>query len=257
MQQYTVYLYLPTALHVSGGICTHHQKLISLYLQYLALLRPLLLRQVAVTVSIMPYTVDTVIWAPDDSWGYHPKHVEKFADINKLCIGASCWIINDTYYAMHGPLNIKFRSSFLRKISAEHSKVRRQTWSFMESTVRESWLIREADASSVSSNKRTRALPCQSHLSLPRVNKRLCVLLLSSQKLFENDRICRLFLEIRQFRCIVQHWLWFLRFAFWSRSLSVVATVLRRDIRYRNVCSSHKSSVNARDHQSISSFFFV
>jgi len=39
MQQYRVYLYLQTALHVSGGISTHHQELISLYLQYLALLR--------------------------------------------------------------------------------------------------------------------------------------------------------------------------------------------------------------------------
>ena len=43
MQQYTVYLYLQIALHVSGGISTHHQELISLFLQYLALLRPLLL----------------------------------------------------------------------------------------------------------------------------------------------------------------------------------------------------------------------
>ena len=58
MQQYTVYLYLQTALHISGGISTHHQELISLYVQYLALLRPLLLpvvsvssRQVAVTGS--------------------------------------------------------------------------------------------------------------------------------------------------------------------------------------------------------------
>ena len=33
MQQYTVYLYLSTALHVSGCICTHHQELMSLYLQ--------------------------------------------------------------------------------------------------------------------------------------------------------------------------------------------------------------------------------
>jgi len=37
MQLYTVYLYLESALHVSGGISTHHQELIS---QYLALLRP-------------------------------------------------------------------------------------------------------------------------------------------------------------------------------------------------------------------------
>ena len=39
----TVYLYLQTALHVSGVISTHHQELISLHLQYLTLLRPLLL----------------------------------------------------------------------------------------------------------------------------------------------------------------------------------------------------------------------
>ena len=49
MQQYTVYLYRQTALHVSGGICTHHDGLISLDLQYLALLRPLLLPVVSVT----------------------------------------------------------------------------------------------------------------------------------------------------------------------------------------------------------------
>ena len=79
MQQYTVYLYLQTALHVSGGISIHHQELISLYLQYLVLLRPL-----------MPDTVDKVIWAPGDEWRYHPKHVEQFAGINKLYIVASC-----------------------------------------------------------------------------------------------------------------------------------------------------------------------
>ena len=50
MQQYTVYLYLQTAVRVSGGISTHHQELISLLLQY-----------VAVTVSLMPDTVDIVI----------------------------------------------------------------------------------------------------------------------------------------------------------------------------------------------------
>ena len=53
-------------------------------------------QQAAVTVSLMPDTVDTVIWATDDGWRYHPKHVEQFADINKLYIVASCWIIIDT-----------------------------------------------------------------------------------------------------------------------------------------------------------------
>jgi hypothetical protein len=33
MQRYTVYLYLETALHVSGGNSTHHQERLQLYLQ--------------------------------------------------------------------------------------------------------------------------------------------------------------------------------------------------------------------------------
>jgi len=49
--------------------------------------------QVAVTVSLMPDTADTVILAPDYGWRYHPKHGEKFTDINKLYIVVSCWII--------------------------------------------------------------------------------------------------------------------------------------------------------------------
>jgi len=32
MQRYTVYLYMETALHVSGGTTTHHQECIQLYL---------------------------------------------------------------------------------------------------------------------------------------------------------------------------------------------------------------------------------
>ena len=43
MQLYTVYLSLETALHVSGGISTHHQERIQLYLQHLVLVKPLLL----------------------------------------------------------------------------------------------------------------------------------------------------------------------------------------------------------------------
>jgi len=40
----------------------------------------------------MPDAVDTVVCTPDDGCRYHPKHVEQFADINKLCKVASCWI---------------------------------------------------------------------------------------------------------------------------------------------------------------------
>jgi hypothetical protein len=43
MQRYTVYLYLETTLHVSGGISTHHQERIQLYLQHLVFFKPLLL----------------------------------------------------------------------------------------------------------------------------------------------------------------------------------------------------------------------
>jgi hypothetical protein len=39
----------------------------------------------------MPDAVDTVVCAPD-VWKYHPKHVEQFPDISKLCNVASCWI---------------------------------------------------------------------------------------------------------------------------------------------------------------------
>ena len=51
MQQYTFYLYLSIALHVSGGISTHLQELITLYLQYLVLMGPLLLPIVDVGTS--------------------------------------------------------------------------------------------------------------------------------------------------------------------------------------------------------------
>jgi hypothetical protein len=43
MQGYTVYLYLETALHVSGGTSNHHQERIQLYLQHLVFVTPLLL----------------------------------------------------------------------------------------------------------------------------------------------------------------------------------------------------------------------
>jgi hypothetical protein len=43
MQRYTVYLYLETAVHVSGGTSTYHQEHIQLYLQHLVFVTPLLL----------------------------------------------------------------------------------------------------------------------------------------------------------------------------------------------------------------------
>jgi hypothetical protein len=40
----------------------------------------------------MADAVDTVVCVPDDGWKYHPKHVEQFIAINKLCNVAFCWI---------------------------------------------------------------------------------------------------------------------------------------------------------------------
>jgi hypothetical protein len=48
MQRYTIYLYLETALHISGCISTHHQERIQLYLQHLVFVTPLLLSVVIV-----------------------------------------------------------------------------------------------------------------------------------------------------------------------------------------------------------------
>ena len=43
MQRNTVYFYLETALHVSGGTTTHHQERKQFYLQHLVFITPLLL----------------------------------------------------------------------------------------------------------------------------------------------------------------------------------------------------------------------
>jgi hypothetical protein len=43
MQRYTIYLYLESVLHVSGGTSTHHQERIQLYLQHLVFVTTLLL----------------------------------------------------------------------------------------------------------------------------------------------------------------------------------------------------------------------
>jgi hypothetical protein len=82
MQRYTVLLYLETALHISLGTSTHHQEHIQLYLQHLLF----------VTLLLPPDDDNTVVYAPDDGWRYHPKHVEQFPDIIKLCNVASCSI---------------------------------------------------------------------------------------------------------------------------------------------------------------------
>jgi len=89
MQLYTVYLYLETVLHVSGIIFTHHKERIQLYFQHLVFVTPLLLPAAIAAGSSNGLTisdaVNTVVCAIYDGWKYHPKRVEQFPYINKLC----------------------------------------------------------------------------------------------------------------------------------------------------------------------------
>jgi len=59
MQRYTIYLFLESPLHVSGGTSTHHQEHTQLHLQYLALVKPYLL-PVAIVEELELLTVQTL-----------------------------------------------------------------------------------------------------------------------------------------------------------------------------------------------------
>jgi hypothetical protein len=108
MQLYTVYIHLETALRVSGGISTHHQERIQLYLQHLVFVTPLLLP--ADIAAGSSDGVDTVVCAADDGWEYHPKHVEQFPDINKLYNVASCWMYTGILLGAHPILHVSRKS---------------------------------------------------------------------------------------------------------------------------------------------------
>ena len=100
MQLYTVYLYLETALHGSGGTSTHHQERIQLYLEQLVFVT-LLLLSAAIVEELE--TGLSVLWVTDDGRKYHTKHVEQFPDINKLCNVASCWTYIGIYLQCTDP----------------------------------------------------------------------------------------------------------------------------------------------------------
>ena len=75
--------------------CSFHSSSLTVTGQYLNMHHGswiTLSRHVAVTMWQIPDAVDTVVCAPNDGWRYHPKHVEQFPDINKLCKATSCWI---------------------------------------------------------------------------------------------------------------------------------------------------------------------
>jgi hypothetical protein len=52
MQRHTVYLYLETTLHVSGGTSTHHQERMQLYLQHLVFVTTPLLLSAAIVEEL-------------------------------------------------------------------------------------------------------------------------------------------------------------------------------------------------------------
>jgi hypothetical protein len=54
MQRYTVYLFLETALHVSGGTSTKHQERIQLYLQHLVFVTTPLVLSAAIVEELEP-----------------------------------------------------------------------------------------------------------------------------------------------------------------------------------------------------------
>jgi len=94
MKRYTAYLYLETAVHVSGGTSTNHQEHTQLFLQHLVLVKPLLL-PAAIVEEV--------------------EHVEQFPDINLMCNVASCWIYIGIYLRCTDPLTLNIR--FLCHIS--------------------------------------------------------------------------------------------------------------------------------------------
>jgi len=46
----------------------------------------------------VPVAVNTVVCAPDCGWRYHPKHVERLQNYNKIYVVASRWTIIDIKY---------------------------------------------------------------------------------------------------------------------------------------------------------------
>ena len=105
MQRYTVYLYLETALHVSGGTFTHHQEHIQLYLRHLLLFTATWRYSLYMpdhdqqrsnrhAPTVKPEAPSAVV----RSWWWaemRPKHVEPHINVKYLTCEtvASCWLI--------------------------------------------------------------------------------------------------------------------------------------------------------------------
>jgi len=88
--------YLKTALHVSGGNFTHHQKRKQFYLQHLVFVRPLLLPAAIAAGSSNGLTNTRCCrYSCLRSWRWAmvpPETCRAVFRWNKLCNVASCWI---------------------------------------------------------------------------------------------------------------------------------------------------------------------
>ena len=132
MQLYTVYLYLETALHVSGGTSTHRQERIQLYLQHLVFVTPLML-PAAIVEEL--------------------EHVEQFPDINKLCNVAACWIYVGKYIGLPVKYPV-FLSDVDEVFEYISNKMQRYTFYFI-------WKLLPATKAAGSSNGLTNTRCCR------------------------------------------------------------------------------------------------
>ena len=110
-----------------GWYFTHYQELITLYLQYLALMRPLLLPVMSAAGWELQFSglinARYCRYSDMSSWWrmkYHHKHAEQLTDLNKVYSVASCWIIIAIYYTMHSLLNVKKKIHSLVMISKDN-----------------------------------------------------------------------------------------------------------------------------------------
>jgi hypothetical protein len=88
MQRYTVYLYLENALHVSGGISTHHQERIQLYLQHLVFVTPLLL-SAAIVEELEPNGFECAVGGVR-----HPQHTQTSSNCSTITADSSNGVTN-------------------------------------------------------------------------------------------------------------------------------------------------------------------
>ena len=57
----------------------------------------------------MPDTVDTVLWATEVGWRYHPKYVEQFADKTVYC----CSLLDNYWHVLHDARTKEYKDEII------------------------------------------------------------------------------------------------------------------------------------------------